>query len=98
MAPRVSSRQMTVHMFIRHHPKWRGRFDMKTESHSRQFTVMWDGQPIGVVRQFIPVGMINAMGPCRHQAVDMDGKHVGPEVGYRERIYAIEELIWRAEK
>ncbi len=97
MASRVSSRQMTVHMFIRHHPQWRGRFDMKTESHSRKFTVMWDGRPIGVVRQFIPVGMLCEMGPCRHQAMDMDGKHVGPKIGYRDRLNAIEELIRRAE-
>ncbi len=97
MAPRMSSRQMTVHMFIRHHPQWRGRFDMKTESHSRKFTVMWDGRPIGVVRQFIPVGKLCELGPCRHQAMSMDGKHVGVVEGYSRRITAIEELIKRAE-
>ncbi len=97
MAPRVSSRQMTVHMFIRHHPRWRGRFDMKTESHSRKFTVMWDDRPIGVVRQFIPVGKLFELGPCRHQAMSMEGKNVGPVNGYSHRITAVEELIRRAE-
>ena len=69
---------------------------MKTECHSRQFTVMWDDRPIGVARQFIPVGKIIEMGPCRHQAMSMDGKNVGPVNGYSHRITAIEELIKRA--
>lgn len=97
MGSRVSSKDKTVRMFIQHYPTWRGRFDMKTESHSRKFTVLWDGNPIGVVRQFIPVGELCEMGPCRHQAMDMDGRHVGPKAGYRERIDAIKELIQKAE-
>ena len=82
-------------MFARYRPHWKGRIGMKTKSHSRDFTVTWDGEEVGVVRQFIPLGHLSEAGCCRFQAVTMKGAHVGPEEGYRERITAIEKLIPR---
>lgn len=89
----LKPKDRTLRLFIMHHPHWKGRLDLATKFHSRECGILWDNKLIGKVRQFIPVGHIMDLGPCRFQAVDTEGKHVGPVVGYCNQIDAIERLV-----
>lgn len=97
MKKNLKSKNSSIVMFTICHPEWKGRIDIQSPPHSREFILLWDNKPIGVVRQFIPVGRSQGFGTCRFQAQDMDGAHVGPVSGYSERLTAIEQLIKRVQ-